>query len=344
MKSNVLLSVIVPVYNRPSELDELLTSFEENEFLNLIELLIVEDGSSQTAEHVVRAHIDKLNLRYFVTPNGGPAPARNYAATQANGEWLLFLDSDVTVPPHYLAEVVEQVRGAQEPISAFGGPDKEGEDFTDIQKAISFSMTSLLTTGGIRGAKEKGADRFYPRSYNMLVKKDIFFLVEGFSAMRYGEDLDLSMKIMDAGYKTALASDAWVFHKRRTSWKGFFNQIFESGKARLDLEERHPGTMKLVHMLPSAMLVYGALSLFALGAKKWQPLALLFLYFTAVATEGYRKYKDPQLAALCAYAAVVQHTAYGSGLLTAVFKKYIEDKFSDLYHEIKLIEKPSFMK
>ena len=244
-------SIIVPVYNRPDEVDELLQSLCEQS-LKDFEVVIVEDGSQKDCKEVVGRYTDRLDVKYFMKPNSGPGQSRNYGAERAQGDYLLVLDSDVVLPTGYLQAVDDELR--RQPADAFGGPDAAHPSFTDVQKAISYSMTSFFTTGGIRGGKKK-LDKFYPRSFNMGIRRDVYLQLGGFSKMRFGEDIDFSYRIVEAGYQPRLFPEAWVWHKRRTDFRKFFRQVYNSGIARINLEKRHPGTMKLVHLLPMVFTV-----------------------------------------------------------------------------------------
>jgi glycosyltransferase involved in cell wall biosynthesis len=262
-------SIIVPVFNRPDEVDELLESLCHQEVKDF-EVIIVEDGSKKPCKDVCDKYAGILDLHYYFKENSGPGQSRNYGAERALGEWLIVLDSDVVLPQGYLTAVDAglTVSGQlSKAIDAFGGPDAAHPDFTPVQKAISYSMTSFFTTGGIRGGKTK-LDKFFPRSFNMGIRREVYQELGGFSKMRFGEDIDFSYRIVEAGYKTALISEAWVWHKRRTDFRKFFRQVYNSGIARINLEKRHPGTMKLVHLLPTVFTlgVIGCLLLFVLGA------------------------------------------------------------------------------
>ena len=258
-------SIIVPVFNRPDEVDELLESLCHQEVKDF-EVIIVEDGSKKPCKDVCDKYADILDLHYYFKENSGPGQSRNYGAERAKGEWLIVLDSDVVLPNGYLKAVEQEL--AQHPCDAWGGPDAAHESFTPVQKAISYSMTSFFTTGGIRGGKAK-LDKFFPRSYNMGIRREVYLQLNGFSKMRFGEDIDFSYRIVEAGYKTSLLPTAWVWHKRRTDFRKFFRQVYNSGIARINLEKRHPGTMKLVHLLPTVFTlgVIGCLLLFAFGAE-----------------------------------------------------------------------------
>ena len=264
-------SVIVPVFNRPDEVDELLESLTRQS-LKDFEVIIVEDGSEKSCKDVCMKYADILTLYYYYKDNSGPGQSRNYGAERASGEWLIVLDSDVVLPADYLANVEAELSDNKTPegeiaTSAWGGPDAAHDSFTPVQKAISYSMTSFFTTGGIRGGKAK-LDKFFPRSYNMGIRREVYQKLNGFSKMRVGEDIDFSYRIVEAGYKTRLLPSAWVWHKRRTDFRKFFRQVYNSGIARINLEKRHPGTMKLVHLLPALFTigVIGCLLLFTLGA------------------------------------------------------------------------------
>ena len=205
-------SIIVPVYNRPDEVDELLESLTRQTCTDF-EVVIVEDGSTTPCQEVCRRYEDRLDLHYFAKPNSGPGQSRNYGAERAKGEYLLILDSDVVVPPGYIEAVNDELQ--RHPAAAFGGPDSAHPSFTPTQKAISYAMTSFFTTGGIRGGKKK-LDKFYPRSFNMGIRRDVYLQLGGFSKMRFGEDIDFSYRIVEAGHQPRLYPSAWVWHKRRT--------------------------------------------------------------------------------------------------------------------------------
>ena len=259
-------SIIVPVFNRPEEVDELLESLS-NQTQKDFEVIIVEDGSEKTCKDVCDKYADILALHYYAKENSGPGQSRNYGTERANGEWLLILDSDVVLPTGYLEAIDHSLTSD---IVAFGGPDAAHPSFTPVQKAISYSMTSFFTTGGIRGGKAK-LDKFYPRSYNMGIRRDVYLKLGGFTKMRFGEDIDFSYRIVEAGYQPRLFPDAWVWHKRRTDFRKFFRQVYNSGIARINLEKRHPGTLKLVHLLPTVFTlgVIACILLFALGAAMY---------------------------------------------------------------------------
>ena len=242
-------SIIVPVYNRPDEVDELLESLC-SQTLKDFEVVIVEDGSQKPCKDVCDKYANILDLHYYNKENSGPGQSRNYGVERAQGDYVIILDSDVVLPNGYLEAVNSKLQASNFSVQSFGGPDATHPSFTPIQKAISYSMTSFFTTGGIRGGKKK-LDKFYPRSFNMGIRRDIYQELGGFTKMRFGEDIDFSYRIVEAGYQPQLFPEAWVWHKRRTDFRKFFRQVYNSGIARINLEKRHPGTMKLVHLLPT---------------------------------------------------------------------------------------------
>ncbi len=344
-------SVIVPVYNRPDEVDELLDSLTRQTVKD-IEVIIVEDGSTKTCKDVCDKYADILDLHYYFKENSGPGQSRNYGAERAKGEYLLILDSDVVLPDRYIENVELGIENSQfstlnSQLAAFGGPDAAHPSFTPTQKAISYSMTSFFTTGGIRGGKKK-LDKFYPRSFNMGIRRDVYMQLGGFTKMRFGEDIDFSYRICEAGYTPQLIPEAWVWHKRRTDFRKFFRQVYNSGIARINLEKRHPGTMKLVHLLPAAftigvtililiaafgriMMVYGNAEDF----RSWYylvvaALAPLLLYSLLIFTDSSLKNRSMKVGALSVPAAFIQLMGYGTGFLVSWWKRCVLGK--DEFH------------
>ena len=307
-------SIIIPVYNRPDEVDDLLHSLTLQTYTKF-EVLIIEDGSSIPCKSVVDRYEKQLKIRYFEIPNGGPSGARNYGARISEGEYLLILDSDCVLPETYLEAVEESLNETS--AAAFGGPDCAHPSFTPIQKAISYAMTSFFTTGGIRGGK-KQLDKFYPRSFNMGIRKDVFMKLDGFdTSMRYGEDIDFSTRIIQAGYVTRLFPKAFVYHKRRTSLKQFFRQVEHSGEARIILSQKYPSTLKIVHCLPSAFVI-GVICLSLLGLAIPCLYSLLLLYIVLLFVDATLKNKGSiYIGFLSVAAAFTQLFGYGTGFIKA---------------------------
>lgn len=316
-------SVIIPVYNRPDEVDELLGSLAVQTFRDF-EVIIVEDGSSVPCEGVVGDYRDRMDIHYYYKPNSGPGQTRNYGAERSRGEYLLILDSDCILPEGYLAAVEAELR--REPADAFGGPDRAHDSFTSVQKAINYAMTSFFTTGGIRGGKKK-MDRFYPRSFNMGIRAEVYRALGGFSRMRFGEDIDFSIRIFKAGYRCRLFPQAWVWHKRRTDFRKFFKQIHNSGIARINLYKKYPESLKLVHLLPAAFTVGVALVLLAAFFCVWS-LGLLGIFVLVIFLDASLKNKSPKIGILSVIAAFIQLVGYGTGFLLAWWKRCILGKKS----------------
>ena len=336
-------SIIVPVYNRPDEVDELLQSLCEQS-LKDFEVVIVEDGSQKDCKEVVGRYTDRLDVKYFMKPNSGPGQSRNYGAERAQGDYLLVLDSDVVLPTGYLQAVDDELR--RQPADAFGGPDTAHPSFTDVQKAISYSMTSFFTTGGIRGGKKK-LDKFYPRSFNMGIRRDVYLQLGGFSKMRFGEDIDFSYRIVEAGYQPRLFPSAWVWHKRRTDFRKFFRQVYNSGIARTNLEKRHPGTLKLVHLLPMVFTI-GVIALVLISAfgrammhydapnwRSWYwvcalPWLPILFYSLVIFLDSSIRNKSLKVGLLSVPAAFVQLMGYGFGFIESWWKRCVrkQDEFT----------------
>ncbi len=324
-------SIIIPVYNRPQEVDELLESLCA-QTLKDFEVVIVEDGSTEKCDTVCEKYKDRLALSYHFKPNSGPGPSRNYGAERSQGEYLIILDSDVIVPENYLETVQQELD--REPCDAFGGPDRAHASFTPIQKAINYSMTSFFTTGGIRGGKKK-MDKFYPRSFNLGIRKNVYEALGGFAPMRYGEDIDLSTRIFNGGYSCRLFPEAFVYHKRRVKFSSFFRQVKHSGEARIVLKDKYPETFKLVHLLPAAFVVGNVLLVLAClvhlilafiltGRFSWWALlwlAPILLYAMMVFVDSLIKNKNMKVALLSVPAAYCQLFGYGLGFIGAFFRK-----------------------
>ena len=341
-------SIIVPVYNRPDEVQELLESLTQ-QTLKDFEVIIVEDGSQKPCREVCESYASRLDLHYYNKENSGPGQSRNFGAERARGEWFIVLDSDVVLPQDYLAAADAALcvkEGQHVPkCDAWGGPDAAHPDFTPIQKAISYAMTSFFTTGGIRGGKGAKLDKFYPRSYNMGVRDTVWRELGGFSKMRFGEDIDFSYRIVEAGYQPQLFPDAWVWHKRRTDFRKFFRQVYNSGIARINLEKRHPGTLKLVHLLPTLFTVgvIGLILISAIGrvlmhyddvhrwfwlcATPWLPI---ICYSLIILIDSTIQNKSLKVGLLSIPAAFVQLMGYGLGFIESWWKRCVlrQDEFT----------------
>lgn len=335
-------SIIVPVFNRPDEVDELLLSLLNQTFTDF-EVLIVEDGSQKPCDEVCNKYADRLDLHYFMKPNSGPGQSRNYGAERAKGEYLLILDSDVVLPKGYLNAIEEELK--REPADAFGGPDAAHESFTDTQKAISYSMTSFFTTGGIRGGKKK-LDKFYPRSFNMGIRRDVYMELKGFSKMRFGEDIDISIRIFKARKRCRLFPEAWVWHKRRTDFRKFYRQVYNSGIARINLYKKYPESLKLVHLLPMVftvgviflvlLLCIGLFFSFAPSLSSASKAIGIFLcicaiipvllYSLLILLDSTLQNKSIKIGFLSIRAAFVQLMGYGFGFLEAWWKRCVKGK------------------
>ena len=333
-------SIIVPVFNRPDEVDELLESLCRQTVKDF-EVVIVEDGSEKPCKEVCQRYEERLDLKYFMKRNSGPGQSRNYGAEHAKGEYLIVLDSDVVLPEGYLKAVDDEL--GREPADAFGGPDCAHESFTETQKAISYSMTSFFTTGGIRGGKKK-LDKFYPRSFNMGIRRDVYLRLGGFSKMRFGEDIDFSIRIFKAGYRCRLFPEAWVWHKRRTDMRKFFRQVYNSGIARINLYKLYPDSLKLVHLLPMVFTV-GVICLFLLACfgrimmvygnqddfKLWYwfviaSLAPILLYSLLIFIDSSIRNKSTAIGFISIGAAFVQLMGYGFGFIEAWWKRCVMKK------------------
>ena len=298
-------------------MDELLESLG-SQTLKDFEVVIVEDGSQVPCKDVCDKYANILDLRYYFKENSGPGQSRNYGVERAKGEYVIILDSDAVAPVGFLQAVDDELK--RQPSDAWGGPDAAHESFTDIQKAISYAMTSFFTTGGIRGGK-KQLDKFYPRSFNMGVRREVYLALGGFSPLRfskmslYGEDIDFSIRIYKGGYSCRLFPEAWVWHKRRTDFKKFWRQVYNSGIARINLWRKYPEALKPVHALPSVFTI-GVAGLIVLApfTKCWS-LALLALFALLIFLDSSIRSKSAKVGCLSVVASFVQLIGYGVGFL-----------------------------
>ncbi|KAA6348233.1 Poly-beta-1 6-N-acetyl-D-glucosamine synthase [termite gut metagenome] len=314
----LFFSVIIPVFNRPNEVDELLQSLtlQSN---NNFEVIVIEDGSTISCKEITEKYTRLLDLTYLVKPNSGPGLSRNYGSERCQGDYFILLDSDCILPPNYLKVVEQELQAV--PTDAFGGPDRAHKSFTVIQKAINYSMTSFFTTGGIRGGKKK-MDKFYPRSFNMGVRREVYQILGGFSDMRFGEDIDFSIRIFKNGYSCRFFPEAWVFHKRRTDLKKFFKQVYNSGIARINLYKRYSKSLKFVHLLPT-IFTFGII-IFLIAAI-FTPIALIpiALYTLFIILDATWQNKNFKIGIYSVAATFIQLIGYGTGFLWAWWQRCI---------------------
>jgi glycosyltransferase involved in cell wall biosynthesis len=311
-------SIIIPIYNRPDEMDELLESLTHQTYKNF-EVIVVEDGSTIKCDQVIEKYIHDLNITYYFKENAGQGFARNYGYERAKGEYFIVFDSDCLIPETYLDTVNSSLDSHY--LDAFGGPDKAHDSFTIIQKAISYSYTSWLTTGGIRG-KKNAAGGFTPRSFNMGISKEVFKATGGYIIPFKGEDIEFSTRIKKMGFKIGLIENAYVYHKRRTNWYKFFKQLHFFGMARINIARFFPDQLKLVHFFPS-IFTLGWIATLCLWLF-YPPLANILtsvyvLYFFILFVEAMIKTKNLVIAVLGVWAAFLQLTAYGLGFLQESF-------------------------
>ncbi|MDO6675931.1 glycosyltransferase [Tenacibaculum sp. 1_MG-2023] len=311
-------SIIIPVYNRPQEIDELLESLTKQDLKDDFEVLIVEDGSENSSEEIVNKYRSKLNLNYFYKENSGAGASRNYGMQRASGNYFIILDSDVIVPSQYLSEVKKALE--ENYTDAFGGPDAAHPSFTALQIAINYSMTSMLTTGGIRG-KKKAVGKFQPRSFNLGLSKIAFEKTNGFSKMKAGEDIDLTFRLWKKGFETQLIEKAFVYHKRRSTIKQFFKQTFAFGTARPILNKKYPETAKLTYWFPSLFIIGIDFAIIVVFFGYWQLLVFYGVYFTGIFLDSLLQNKNLQVAFLSIITTITQFYGYGLGFLESRFLK-----------------------
>ena len=309
-------SIIIPVYNRPNEIDELLLSLTKQTYTGSFEVVVVEDGSQQKSAAIVKKYRAELQIKYLSKPNTGAGLSRNFGMKNASGNYYIILDSDVLLPPTYLEIVAQALQNNY--TDAFGGPDAAHASFSALQKAINYSMTSLLTTGGLRGNKKAKA-KFQPRSFNMGLSKKAFQTTKGFSERRIGEDIDLSFRLWKNGFETQFIADAFVYHKRRTSFRQFFLQTYRFGKERPILNRQYPGTAKLTYWFPSIFVLGFLLAMILAFVFCFLPLIILSFYSLAILIDSGSKNKSLKIGVLSVLTSFIQFFGYGLGYLKGQF-------------------------
>ena len=318
----MFFSIIIPLYNRPQEIDELLATLVTQSYTQF-EVLVIEDGSSLKAKEIVERYAGELDIRYFYKENAGQGFARNYGFERAKGDYFIIFDSDCLIPQDYLEIVKDYLFDHH--LDAYGGPDAAHDSFTPVQKAISYGMTSVFTTGGIRGNK-KHVGQFHPRSFNMGVSREVWEKAGGFKITRLGEDIEYSIRIHHLGFKIGLIPGARVFHKRRTSLIQFYKQIHFFGRARINIYKHFPSELKLVHFFP-AVFTLGILAVLILNILH-SPLAyagnlFLLVYFMLIFFHSLILNKSLKVAFLSIISSFIQLTAYGLGFIQDFIKRIV---------------------
>lgn len=325
-----LISIIVPVYNRRDEVADLLDSLAKQSDTDF-ETVIVEDGSTDRCEDICRSYADSLKLSYYWKENEGRSIARNYGMDRADGDFFVFVDSDCILPPDYIASLRRAL--AERPTDCFGGPDAAHDSFTDMQKAINYSMTAFLTTGGIRGGKVQ-LEKFVPRTFNMGFSRDVYNKVGGFREM-FSEDIDMSTRIRLAGYSITLYRDVRVFHKRRVDLKKFWRQVHVFGMSRITLQLLYPGSMKAVHWLPALFVIFAVAML--VGSLWWPWLLIpLVVYLLALLISAIVSTRSTKIGVMSVAAAMTQLFGYGTGFIRAYVWKILLRHGRDEAQEVEM--------
>ena len=321
-------SFIIPVFNRPDEIQELLQSFVALKTQTKYEIVIIEDGSTLTSKAIIESFQSKLTISYFFKENSGPGDSRNFGMQHANGNYFIILDSDCILPENYLVEVETSL--SKNFVDCFGGPDAAHQSFSNLQKAINFSMTSIITTGGIRGNKNS-VDTFQPRSFNMGISKAAFLASGGFGKIHPGEDPDLSIRLWNLGFKTTLIPEAFVYHKRRISWSNFYKQVHKFGMVRPILNQWHPATKKITYWFPALFslgLVMAVVFVF-FNIKLF--ISLYIFYFVLAFLIALFSTKSIVVSLLALVAIVIQFFGYGYGFLKSTLAINVLNKNPETY-------------
>jgi len=329
----MFFSLIIPVYNRPDEIEELLESLTKQVYTQDFEVVVIEDGSSIPCSDIIAKYDNRLNISYYFKRNSGPGDSRNYGMQKALGDYFIILDSDCIIPPQYLQSVNNNLKAQY--TDCFGGPDGALDSFSDVQKAINFSMTSFITTGGIRG-KSESIEKFQPRSFNMGISKAAFTASGGFGNIHPGEDPDLSIRLWKLGFTTKLFTDSYVYHKRRINWDKFYIQVSKFGKVRPILDKWHPEYKKITFLFPSFFIVGLAGSLILLLINVHFFFYLYILYFVAIFVLSTVTNKNVKVGLLSLAAVFIQFYGYGTGYIKSftkinLLKQQPQEAFPELF-------------
>lgn len=328
-------SFIIPVYNRPNEVEELLESFLNLEAQTAFEIVIIEDGSTEDCKSVFSSFSSFLNISYYEKPNSGPGDSRNFGMRKAKGNYFIILDSDCILPSDYLMKVQQSLNNKF--VDCYGGPDAAHESFSTLQKAINFTMTSFLTTGGIRGGAA-AIKNFQPRSFNMGLSKSAFMASRGFGSIHPGEDPDLSIRLKGLGFETALFPKAFVYHKRRLSWRKFYQQVYKFGLVRPILNAWHPKTARWSYWLPSVFSLGFFIGILLALIGFWLPMIIYVIYVMLVFISAVINSKSLSVAFQSILAIFIQFFGYGFGFLKSSFaikilKKDPKQRFPKLFFD-----------
>ncbi len=315
-------SVVVPTFSRPDEVKELLDSLVHQEYSNF-EVILADGSLDDTVQQVSKNYQNMLTLQHLHEKGLGISESRNLGVQHSQGDYVVFFDSDCVIPPAYFS-IVDKFLSAN-PVDAYGGPDRADDTFSARQKAVSYAMTSFFTTGGIRGRK-RHAGNYQPRSFNMGISREVFNRLKGFSNLKVSEDIDLSMRLHNQGYATALIEEAFVYHKRRSTFYKFFRQVFSFGCGRVDLQVRHGNALKLVHLLPAMFVIYMVAGILCSSFSKtilllW--LGSLAVYCALLFADSFFRNRSIAVALLSVYAAVIMFTGYGTGMIRTLFLRYV---------------------
>jgi len=323
---------IIPVYNRLSEVKELLLSAENIDFdRKRFDFLFVDDGSDDGFREFIENYRSPsgLIISAVYQDNQGPGAARNHGMALAQGDYFIFIDSDCLFPSNYLKTTDSAL--SKYKYDAYGGPDTHHPSFSRLLKAINYSMTSFVGTGGTRGGKNQ-VGKYYPRSFNMGVSRKVFHTIGGMNDLRHGQDMDYSARIYQAGFEVGFIIDAYVYHKRRTSINQFFRQIFNWGVARINLGVRHKELLKPVHFLPALLVAfYGIILILGIFIPVFRGVLLLMLIGHALVcmwafVESLLKYKSLRISLLSILTLNIQVFGYGAGFLYALWQRALGKK------------------
>lgn len=332
MKKLPSVSIIIPTYNRKDVLVEALLSLNKVDYpKNLFEVVVVNDGSSDGTEEVIKSIRKKINynFKYFNGGRKGISYAKNIAIKKSRGEVIISTDDDCLFEKTWLKKLIKPLENPQ--VGAVGGPDRAIKNENVLAKSIDFAFSSFIGSGGIHGRFLKvKLGNTYPPGCNMAFKREVVKKIGYFDeALAPGEDTDYNHRIEKAGLKLVHVPKAFVWHRPRNSIKRFIPYIFKRGKARVEIIRRYPQYREIIYYFPATMVVVVLLlillSLVSVIFLKILIICLLIyiLLLISAGLSAYQTYKNPIYLLIIPPLIMLQHTLHGLGFLKGTFNLLI---------------------
>lgn len=224
-KSAVFISVIIPTYNRPDQLEICLTSLSELDYPHdAWEVIIVDDGGHSPLDKITNKFKSNLDISLLRQANAGPAAARNTGAQKARGELLAFTDDDCKPEKNWLRIMAGHYQKTPERIIG-------GKTVNRLKKNLYSAASQYIVDIVYRHYNTNKDDARFFASNNIAVPKNLYHKVGGFTeAFRTSEDRELCDRWRFKGYKLTYAQEAIILHAHDLSLSSFCKQHFNYGR------------------------------------------------------------------------------------------------------------------